>query len=279
MTSSAQGDEPPARALSADLLGHGRVPRSLWGGRLGADRRRSALEQRPVRQRPASIPSARRGRSPSSTPSAKSSRIVENGKIEQLGFYPADTNWWPYSWGYSCSARGSGTAARTSPSIRRKTSAPFPGFRATRSATTSTQLQELHDEFGTSLRRRNPFLSGKLAMVLQGVWMGNFIQKYSPHMRWGAAPFPPRKAGGAADRDRGRRHAGDSERRPAPEGSLRIHPVPGAARPDGKALPRAAQDLAARARSARSSFGQHKNPYIRMFQDLARAPAPRPSRR
>ena len=32
-------------------------------------------------------------------------------------------------------------------------------------------------------------------MVLQGVWMGNFIQKYSPHMRWGAAPFPSEKAG------------------------------------------------------------------------------------
>jgi ABC-type glycerol-3-phosphate transport system substrate-binding protein len=27
-------------------------------------------------------------------------------------------------------------------------------------------------------------------MVLQGVWMHNFIDKYAPHLEWAAAPFP-----------------------------------------------------------------------------------------
>jgi multiple sugar transport system substrate-binding protein len=33
-------------------------------------------------------------------------------------------------------------------------------------------------------------LSGKVAMVLQGVWMHNFIEKYAPGLQWAAAPFP-----------------------------------------------------------------------------------------
>ena len=44
--------------------------------------------------------------------------------------------------------------------------------------------------FGNFASPQDPFLSGKVAMVLQGVWLHNFITKYSPNMSWGAAPFP-----------------------------------------------------------------------------------------
>ncbi len=37
---------------------------------------------------------------------------------------------------------------------------------------------------------QNPFLSGRVAMELQGVWMHNFIDKYAPDLDWGVAPFP-----------------------------------------------------------------------------------------
>jgi len=36
----------------------------------------------------------------------------------------------------------------------------------------------------------DPFLAGKVAMQVQGVWGYNFIEKFSPGMEWGAAPFP-----------------------------------------------------------------------------------------
>jgi ABC-type glycerol-3-phosphate transport system substrate-binding protein len=37
---------------------------------------------------------------------------------------------------------------------------------------------------------QNPFIAGKLAMQIQGVWMANFIEKLNPGLEWGAAPFP-----------------------------------------------------------------------------------------
>ncbi|HOX39214.1 MAG TPA: ABC transporter substrate-binding protein [Candidatus Brocadiia bacterium] len=36
----------------------------------------------------------------------------------------------------------------------------------------------------------NPFIAGRVAVVFQGVWMSNFIDKFAPGMEWGAAPFP-----------------------------------------------------------------------------------------
>ena len=67
------GLRAPARGFSADLLGHGGASRPRLGGRLGADRGQSTLEQGPVpKGRPRSRAPATR-RSPSSMPSAKSS--------------------------------------------------------------------------------------------------------------------------------------------------------------------------------------------------------------
>ena len=37
---------------------------------------------------------------------------------------------------------------------------------------------------------QNPFLAGRVAMELQGVWMHHFVEKYAPHLEWGAAAFP-----------------------------------------------------------------------------------------
>jgi ABC-type glycerol-3-phosphate transport system substrate-binding protein len=44
--------------------------------------------------------------------------------------------------------------------------------------------------FGNFASPQNPFLSGQVAMEIQGVWMYNFIDKYAPTLEWGAAPFP-----------------------------------------------------------------------------------------
>jgi len=51
-------------------------------------------------------------------------------------------------------------------------------------------LRSFGSSFGNFSSPQNPFLSGQIAMVLQGVWMYNFIDKYAPHLEWGVAPFP-----------------------------------------------------------------------------------------
>ncbi len=119
----------------------------------------------------------------------------KDGRIEQLGFTPADTNWWPYGWGFWFGAKlwdgGEHITIDSPENIR-----AFSWFQSNATRYDAGQLQNFTSSFGNFASAQNPFLSGKLAMVLQGVWMGNFIQKLSPGMHWGAGPFPSEKEGG-----------------------------------------------------------------------------------
>lgn len=60
-------------------------------------------------------------------------------------------------------------------------------------------LDKFGASFGIDASSQNPFLNGQVAMVLQGVWMYNFIDQFAPGMRWGAAAFPSALPEGSAD--------------------------------------------------------------------------------
>ena len=95
----------------------------------------------------------------------------------------------------------------------------------------------------TSRSPQNPFLSGKVAMELQGVWMFNFIEKYAPGMQWGAAPFPhpaDRPDLRGIDHRRGRRARASPRIRQAPRRGVRVHQFVEPQEVHGDALPRPA---------------------------------------
>lgn len=117
-----------------------------------------------------------------------------NYKIVQMGFLPFEPDWYIWSWGYwfdgrlwngydkiTCNDTGNVAALRwVQDSFMRKygkaeVDAFFGGFR------------------GVFASSQNAFLSGKVAMVLQGVWMYNFIEKYSAGMEWSACAMPAQR--------------------------------------------------------------------------------------
>lgn len=51
-------------------------------------------------------------------------------------------------------------------------------------------LSNFIDGFGVSQSAQTPFLGGTEAMVVQGPWMINFIEKYAPGLEWGVAACP-----------------------------------------------------------------------------------------
>jgi len=112
-----------------------------------------------------------------------------NGNVVRMGFMPAEPGWWNWAWGDFFGGRlwdGRSQITCASPeNIRAYTwvqgYAREYGIR---------NLQVLQSGFGNFSSPQNAFLSGKVAMELQGVWMYNFIDKYSPDLEWGAAPFP-----------------------------------------------------------------------------------------
>ncbi|HON69019.1 MAG TPA: hypothetical protein PLS23_21270, partial [Phycisphaerae bacterium] len=52
------------------------------------------------------------------------------------------------------------------------------------------RLKRFASGFGNFSSPQNPFFSGKLAMVLHGVWLHSYISQYAPGMDYGAAPWP-----------------------------------------------------------------------------------------
>ncbi len=52
------------------------------------------------------------------------------------------------------------------------------------------ETQSFRSGFGNYSSPENPFLSGKLASMMDGPWFGNFIRLYNPKLDWFAVPFP-----------------------------------------------------------------------------------------
>lgn len=116
-------------------------------------------------------------------------RAAHGYAIVQLGYSPSEPGWWNSMWGYWFGAElwdgDRRITAATPENIR-----AFSWYRGYADKYGLKNLQTLGSSFGNFSSPQNSFLSGKVAMVLQGVWMYNFIDKYAPAIEWAAAPFP-----------------------------------------------------------------------------------------
>jgi len=110
-------------------------------------------------------------------------------RLIQAGFLPGEPGWWNYGWGYYFG----GNLLQGQDKITADTPENVRGFNWVASYSKNLGIdviKRFRSGFGNFSSPQNAFLSGKVAMVLQGVWMYNFIEKYAPGMQWAAAPFP-----------------------------------------------------------------------------------------
>jgi multiple sugar transport system substrate-binding protein len=127
-----------------------------------------------------------RVRYPELTPEEKEAK---NFSIVQLGTSPAEPGWYNQMWGYWFGGRlldGERKIAANSP----ENVAALAWFSSYPNKYGLRNMQAFGATFGNFASPQNAFLAGRIAMVIQGVWMYNFISKYSPGMEWAAAPFP-----------------------------------------------------------------------------------------
>jgi len=110
-------------------------------------------------------------------------------EIIKLGYTPSEPGWWNGMWGFWFGAHlwdGDRTITAASP----ENIEGFTWFQGYTRKYGLDNLRQFGAAFGNFSSPQNPFLAGQVAMVLQGVWMYNFIDKYAPQLEWAAAPFP-----------------------------------------------------------------------------------------
>lgn len=115
--------------------------------------------------------------------------VAENGKITQMGFLPPEPGWWNYAWGFYFGGKLSDGLDKVTASDPRNIQAYNWITRYSQKYGGPNTLA-YQQGFGTFDSPQNAFLSGKVAMVLQGVWMANFIRFHNPQLKWGCGPFP-----------------------------------------------------------------------------------------
>ena len=112
-----------------------------------------------------------------------------DGTIKQSGFMHAEPGWWNWMWGPIFGGKlideNENITANSPDNVR--------GFEWVQSYAKKygvTTLQTFRSGFGTFSSPENAFMSGRVAMELQGVWMANFISQFNKDRHWKAAPFP-----------------------------------------------------------------------------------------
>ena len=113
-----------------------------------------------------------------------------DGRLDHIGFLPEEPGYWSAMWGYWFGAvlwDGKGKITVDSP----QNVDAYHWIQSYPERFGADNLLAFRDGFGNFASPQNPFLNGRLAMELQGVWIYNFIKAYAPpDFEWGVAPFP-----------------------------------------------------------------------------------------
>lgn len=192
-------------------------------------------------------------------------------RLLQLGFLPSEPSWWSYGWGFVFGGKlmdGNQVTVASPENVR-----AFEWVAGYSRRLGIDAVHRFRSGFGSFSSSQNAFLSGRLAMQLQGVWMHNFIKKFADGMPWGAAPFP---APAARPELRGVGSA-EADSLVIPAGSR--HPEEAFQFMKYLQTQQAMEQLCLGQRKhsplkrvSEEFYEQHSNPYIRMFAELGASP-------
>lgn len=192
-------------------------------------------------------------------------------RLLQVGFLPMEPSWWSYGWGFVFGGKlidGNKVTANSPENVQ-----AYEWVASYTKKLGVDSVQRFRSGFGSFASAQNPFLSGKLAMEIQGVWMYNFIKKFADGMLWGAAPFPA--------------PAAHPERTGAANAEVDALVIPSASKHSAEAWTfikyTQRQDVMEElclghrkhtplAQVSEEFYAKHPNPYIRLFRELGASP-------
>lgn len=119
----------------------------------------------------------------------------EDGSLERIGHHPLEPGFWPGEWGLwfggqvfrdehiALDERAWNDTGQWLASYPERFGA--------------AKIMKIKSSFGRVASPQNPFFTGKVAMLHQGIWMDNFVRNFaSPDFEYGVAPFPASEKSG-----------------------------------------------------------------------------------
>jgi multiple sugar transport system substrate-binding protein len=114
-----------------------------------------------------------------------------HGAIFQAGFLQNIPGWWPYSWPLCFGGRLYDELTAKATCDDPACIASFDWARKTAAQYGIAQTRSFAAGFARSIHSaQDPFISGRMAMIVQGPWLANFIRALRPDLDYACAPVP-----------------------------------------------------------------------------------------
>lgn len=134
----------------------------------------------------------------------KLAKIGDDGrKLERVGFLHREPGWWSWLWAYHFGGAiyspeggtGGGGVSLTASDANIRAMEWMQSYARDLGV---DRVKSFQEGFGNYFTPENPFLTGKVGMIVQGPWVANLVQAFKPDLDYGVAPFPT-VSGSAAD--------------------------------------------------------------------------------
>ncbi len=123
--------------------------------------------------------------------SSRLTRFDSDGRIERAGFLQNVPGWWNYFWPIMFGGRLYDDATRTATCAEARCVRAFEWIGATAKRYGIAATTAFASGYGRNIHSaQDPFMSGRMAMIVQGSWLANFIRQLTPSLDYAAAPVP-----------------------------------------------------------------------------------------
>jgi multiple sugar transport system substrate-binding protein len=120
-----------------------------------------------------------------------------DGRIERVGFLHREPGWWSWLWGYHFGAGVYDAASDRATVDAAGNIAAYEWMQGYARDLGVERVVRFQDGFGNYFTPENPFLTGKVGMIVQGPWVANLVKAFKPGFEYGVAPFPTADGSGA----------------------------------------------------------------------------------
>lgn len=112
------------------------------------------------------------------------------GALTRAGFLHREPGWWSWIWGYHFGGPIYDEKTSRSLADSPETLAAMRWMQTYGRSLGADDIKRFAEGFGNYFTPENPFLTGKLGMIVQGPWIANLMQAFKPDLDYGVAPFP-----------------------------------------------------------------------------------------